>query len=383
MVSIRFGIALEIVLILYGSSARAAVPAPRWTSLAIQYWFKQHHVPPVIQDPVLGRVARKNSDALAEVNTTLPEVASAYMRFLLVRHHVRDAVVQAKAFRYHRLEELKQGIWSFLEQRAAGGFTHFGIGFSKHLDQARARVLTLILVRRRVQIQRIHAALGSPLQICAQIRSGVAPQVLVTSPRGQTLQKTPLIPRSQRRFCVEMPALIFRGRYQVEVMVEGPYGPEVAALFPLFVGRSPPKKPVQKLYPPSIARLRHQVEARLTRLLNQGRRAAGVRPLRTSRALIAVARAHSSDMLKRGFFGHRSPVNGDLDHRLEAAGLEYSHASENLALSTGPKKAHDSLMSSPSHRKNLLDARLSHVGIGVALDPAQGVYYITQCFLSL
>ena len=118
------------------------------------------------------------------------------------------------------------------------------------------------------------------------------------------------------------------------------------------------------------------------KLLNKKRRATGVRPLRTSRALVAVARAHSEDMMRRGFFGHRSPAFGDLDRRLASAGLEYSHASENLALSTGPRKAHDSLMSSPSHRKNLLDARLSHVGVGVAVDPAQGLYYITQCFLS-
>jgi uncharacterized protein YkwD len=357
--------------------SHADTPAPRYTGLAIQTWFEENHLPGILPDPGLARVARKNSSALAEVGSSVPEGSQAYLRFLLDRHQVRDAVIQAKAFHYRTLTDLKQGIWSFLEQHAAGGgFTHFGLGFG---TAPGGRIMTLILVRRRVHVTRVRAVVGRQLELCARLRSGYNPRILVTTPDGRVIQHNPLLRRHQRRFCSRVGAGLLPGRYQVELMVEAPFGPEVASLFPLYVGVSPPRQPVRKLYPPIQAR-RSAVERRLLRLLDASRRAAHLPPLRPSARLAAVARSHSRDMRRRGFFGHRSPRYGDLGRRLSRAGLSYGYASENLVLSTGPDKAHDSLMNSPGHRRNILDPRPTLVGIGVALDQARGLYYVTQCF---
>ena len=340
--------------------APPAPPAPRWTGLAVQAWFQENHLPVIAPDPILDRVAALNSAALSEVGPEVPAGSEAYLHFLLNRHQVRDAVIQAKAFRYQSLGELKRGIGSFLTNRAVGGgFTHFGIGFSPiPTDRAfgSSRTMTLILLRRKVQIRRIQAAVGSSLDLCVELLSGSRPRVLVTTPEGLVIQHNPLPAGDRRRFCSRMPHTVRPGRYQVELMVEDLYGLEVAALFPLFVGVPPPTHPVQKIYPPIRAHSR-AMEERLLGLLNASRRAAGARPLRTSAGLVAVARAHSADMRRRGFFGHRSPRNGDLARRLAAAGLNrFTSASENLVLSTGPARAHESLLESPGHRRNMLES---------------------------
>jgi uncharacterized protein YkwD len=368
------------VLLLTTPAPGQAPPAPRFTGLAVQTWFKQHHLPTVTPNRILHQVAHKNSSALAEVDTQVPEGSRTYLQFLLVQHNVRDAVIKAKAFHYRSLSGLKRGLWSFLEEHAiGGGFTHYGIGFSRAAGTSN-RVMTLILVRRRVTLTSIQAVVGSRLELCARIRSGINPRVLITTPRGRVIQRNPLLSRAQRRFCANMPHIVHPGRYQVEVMVEGPFGLEVAALFPLYAGMAAPSHPVQKIYPPASKRRRH-VEQHLFNLLNRARSSAGLKPLRPSGGLGRVARSHSRDMARRGFFGHRSPRLGDLDRRLSRAGLQhFAQASENLVLSTGARKAHDSLMNSPSHRRNMLDPDLTQVGIGAALDQSQGLFYITQCY---
>lgn len=379
--NLRIPVASTLFALLLASPAQGqAPPAPRFTGLAVQTWFQQRHLPGVVADPILHRVARKNSAALAEVDTQVPKGSRTYLQFLLLRHHVRDAVIQAKAFHYSSLSALKRGIWSFLEEHAiGGGFTHYGIGFSQ-AGPASNRVMTLVLVRRRVTLTSIQTVVGSRLELCARLQSGTNPRVLITTPRGKVVQRNPLLSRSQRSFCADMHHIVRPGRYQVEVMVEGPFGLEVAALFPLYAGVAAPRHPVQKIYPPASKR-RRVVEQHLVGLLNQARSSAGLPPLRPSRGLGLVARSHSQDMSRRGFFGHRSPRNGDLDRRLSRAGLShFAHASENLVLSTGALRAHDSLMDSPSHRRNMLDPDLTHVGIGVALDRSQGLFYITQCY---
>jgi uncharacterized protein YkwD len=96
-----------------------------------------------------------------------------------------------------------------------------------------------------------------------------------------------------------------------------------------------------------------------------------------------ASRQHSLEMLERGFFGHRSPWRGGLTRRLAEQGISYLEASENLVLSTSAERAHDALLSSPAHRRNLLDPALTHVGIGVAVDSGRGLLYVTQCFARL
>jgi len=62
------------------------------------------------------------------------------------------------------------------------------------------------------------------------------------------------------------------------------------------------------------------------------------------------------------------------------AGLGAIAASENLALATTTRRAHNALLDSPSHRAVLLDPHAIAVGIGIVREPRDGLYYITECF---
>jgi uncharacterized protein YkwD len=116
-------------------------------------------------------------------------------------------------------------------------------------------------------------------------------------------------------------------------------------------------------------------------LLNEYRTENGLRSLQHDDRLTKTARSHSEDMRDHRFFGHRSPRHGDLGsrvRRLESPGQPL--VLENIAMSLSVSWAHDGLVASPSHRRNLLDARVTHVGVGVAVREAGPVrvVYVTQ-----
>lgn len=121
-------------------------------------------------------------------------------------------------------------------------------------------------------------------------------------------------------------------------------------------------------------------EQQMLNLVNNERAKAGVSPLVWDDGLAGVARAHSEDMFKRGYFSHYSPEGKDVGDRLNAAGISYTYAGENLALAPNIQSAHDGLMNSPGHRRNILDPAFHKIGIG-ALNG--GIYgeMITQVFI--
>lgn len=120
-------------------------------------------------------------------------------------------------------------------------------------------------------------------------------------------------------------------------------------------------------------------EQRMFELLNQERAAVGLQPLVMDQELVEVARAHSEDMFRKGYFAHDSPTTGSPFDRLDAAGIDYVTAGENLALAQTVEIAHDGLMNSPGHRANILQPSFGRVGIGAISSPGHGTMY-TQLF---
>lgn len=120
-------------------------------------------------------------------------------------------------------------------------------------------------------------------------------------------------------------------------------------------------------------------EAEMLELVNQERQQRGLAPLQMDPALQAVARAHSREMFELGYFAHHSPVTGSPADRLQAAGIRYAVAGENLAYAPTVAVAHRSLMQSPGHRENILSAEFTRVGIGVIEAPT-GAKMFTQEF---
>lgn len=125
------------------------------------------------------------------------------------------------------------------------------------------------------------------------------------------------------------------------------------------------------------------VEASSHARINQARRAEGKPDLLLDPVVTEVARAYSRRMRDEGFFGHQDPSGSGLVDRLRAAGVSFSLAGENLAHVDGASNpaaaAHELLMSNPAHRGNILDARYTEVGIGVA--QFGDTYWMTQIFL--
>lgn len=109
-----------------------------------------------------------------------------------------------------------------------------------------------------------------------------------------------------------------------------------------------------------------EAEAEMVKLVNQERTNRGIRPLVTDDRLRNVARAHSEDMFKRGYFSHVDPDGHDPFFRMEAAGINFLTAGENLAYAPSLTLAFNGLMNSPDHRANILNPDFGKIGIGVA-----------------
>ena len=108
-----------------------------------------------------------------------------------------------------------------------------------------------------------------------------------------------------------------------------------------------------------------QAEQEMFKAVNIEREKAGIQTLAFDDDLRDVGRAHSQDMLKRGYFSHYTPEGLSPFDRMEKFGIDYQSAGENLALAPSTELAMQGLMNSPGHRKNILSPNFNKIGIGV------------------
>ena len=108
-----------------------------------------------------------------------------------------------------------------------------------------------------------------------------------------------------------------------------------------------------------------EAEKEMLELINAERVKVGIRPLVMDETLIPVARKHAVDMWDRQYFAHDTPEGVTPFQRLKAGEVIFKRAGENLALAKDVERAHQGLMESEGHRKNILDSSFGRVGIGV------------------
>lgn len=106
-------------------------------------------------------------------------------------------------------------------------------------------------------------------------------------------------------------------------------------------------------------------EQEMVGLVNQERTTRGIKPLVEDNKLRAVARAHSEDMFRRGYFSHVDPDGHDPFWRMTEAGINFTAAGENLAYAPDVTLAFNGLMNSPGHRANILNPDYGKIGVGV------------------
>lgn len=104
-------------------------------------------------------------------------------------------------------------------------------------------------------------------------------------------------------------------------------------------------------------------------LVNKERRDRGLPTLHLFVKIQEVARGHSSDMYKRGYFAHTNPDGKDPFDRMAAGGVHFTYAGENLALAPTVAMVHQGLMNSPKHKDNILKPEFTDLGIGVFKGP--------------
>ncbi len=129
----------------------------------------------------------------------------------------------------------------------------------------------------------------------------------------------------------------------------------------------------------------NETERRAFEVTNQVRRQNGLGPLAWDNQLCLMARSHSENMARTGFFSHKTQEGLRLRQRARAAGISrYKVLGENIAYNQGFDDpgafAVERWMVSPGHRGNILSDEFRAAAIGTFL-AADGTVYLTQVFI--
>ncbi|MBC2725152.1 MAG: hypothetical protein HGJ98_01480 [Desulfosporosinus sp.] len=130
-----------------------------------------------------------------------------------------------------------------------------------------------------------------------------------------------------------------------------------------------PTKPAPKPTPQINVQIQKMLES-----INSERAKVGVAPLSTDIKVMEAARMKSEDMVKNNYFSHTSPTYGSPFDMLSKFGVTFQGAAENIAMNSSVEAAHAALMASEGHRKNILNASYSYIGIGITDSPRGKVF---------
>jgi len=139
------------------------------------------------------------------------------------------------------------------------------------------------------------------------------------------------------------------------------------------------------------AAIQHRLERQALDLINRDRVApeylgetrGRARPLVWDERLAAVARAHSEEMARIGYFGHTAADGASPEQRISSAGIRWTRVGENIASCQSISRAESTFMDEPkferNHRWNILNPEYTRVGVGIAKG-SDGMLYITEDF---
>lgn len=138
-----------------------------------------------------------------------------------------------------------------------------------------------------------------------------------------------------------------------------------------------------------------ELERRIFQLTNDARRKNHLPPLDWDNSLAIKARAKSDDMLQKNYFSHTNPegktIKDTMQEEKPASYKTVYQIGENIYMGsrfdyatdvkTQARMIVDGWMTSPGHRKNMLEPNYTHIGVGVA---ARGKdCYATQVFAGM
>lgn len=148
----------------------------------------------------------------------------------------------------------------------------------------------------------------------------------------------------------------------------------------------PQGDPRQEPPPPAPANCSPQrdtsFENQVLTLINQARASNGLASLNANQKLAASALVHSTDMACKDFVDHSGSNGSSWYDRITAQGYVYSSATENIYVGNPqfggtPQGAFEWWMNSQIHRDNILDVKMTDIGVGYIFnaDSEYGGYY--------
>ena len=126
----------------------------------------------------------------------------------------------------------------------------------------------------------------------------------------------------------------------------------------------------------------NELAAEALELLNLSRQEAGLDPLSPHKALSILATRHSQEQAVRQRVSHYSYEFGlSTERRVLISYPTIHRLAENVARNRSVKLLHEALLRSEGHRRNRMDPKFTHVGIGLArANPAS--LYLTEIFVA-
>lgn len=137
----------------------------------------------------------------------------------------------------------------------------------------------------------------------------------------------------------------------------------------------------KEMYGKPSDELKEGFEYQLFDLTNAARVVHGKSVLTWNDLAKETARKHSQDMADNNYFSHTNPEGQSPFDRMQEDEIAFSAAGENLA--TGQWSsifAHEGLMNSAGHRKNILHADFELLGVGVAFNQDSQPFYTENFF---
>lgn len=119
--------------------------------------------------------------------------------------------------------------------------------------------------------------------------------------------------------------------------------------------------------------------------INNERTSRGVPALAANGCVVYVAQLRSDDMATNNYFSHTAPDGSTAFSLLDANGVAYGWAGENLARNNYPDNEtvsvaiHD-LMASEGHRDNILNPNFTQLGVAAVSD-GTGMWYYAMVFI--
>lgn len=122
---------------------------------------------------------------------------------------------------------------------------------------------------------------------------------------------------------------------------------------------------------PAFAATDAGAESEFVQLINGERANRGLPQLRVASDLVGVARDHSKDMAASGHLHHNPNLGQDVSN--------WQRVSENVGVGWSVPSLHSAFMDSSGHRANILDDKVTEIGVGVEVEE-DGRIWVTQVF---